>query len=59
MRSKRCRARSQTLETEIGRLQKLMADTTLYARDRAAFDQVSTAMTAAQIGTRGGGRAMA
>jgi ATP-binding cassette subfamily F protein uup len=36
------------LETEIRRLQKLMADTTLYARDRAVFDQVSTAMTAAQ-----------
>ena len=37
-----------TLESEIGRLQKLMADPTLYVRDRAAFDQVSTAMTAAQ-----------
>ena len=37
-----------TLETEIARLQKLMADTTLYARDRATFDQVSFAMTAMQ-----------
>jgi len=37
-----------TLETEIARLQKLMADTTLYARDRATFDQVSSAMTAMQ-----------
>jgi ATP-binding cassette subfamily F protein uup len=36
------------LETEIGRLQKLMADTTLYARDRTSFDQISAAMTAAQ-----------
>ena len=25
-----------------------MADTTLYARDRAAFDRISTALTAAQ-----------
>ena len=38
-----------TLETEIARLQKLMADTTLYARDRATFDQVSSAMTAMQL----------
>jgi ATP-binding cassette subfamily F protein uup len=37
-----------TLETEIARLQKLMADTTLYARDRATFNQVSSAMTAMQ-----------
>ena len=37
-----------TLEIEIGRLQKLMADTTLYARDRATFDQVSSAMAAKQ-----------
>ena len=36
------------LEVEIERLQKLMADTTLYARDRAAFDQISSAMTAKQ-----------
>jgi ATP-binding cassette subfamily F protein uup len=36
------------LETEIRRLQKLMADTTLYARDRAAFNQVSIAMATAQ-----------
>jgi ATP-binding cassette subfamily F protein uup len=40
--------RIATLEAEIGRLQKLMADTTLYARDRAAFDKISTALTAAQ-----------
>jgi ABC transport system ATP-binding/permease protein len=40
--------RIATLEVEIGRLQKLMADTTLYARDRAAFDKTSTALTAAQ-----------
>jgi ATP-binding cassette subfamily F protein uup len=38
----------ETLETEIARLQKLMADTTLYARDRASFDRISAAMTAAQ-----------
>jgi ATP-binding cassette subfamily F protein uup len=38
-----------TLETEIARLQKLMADTTLYARDRATFDHVSSAMTAMQL----------
>src|ERR1700719_265862 len=36
------------LEVEIERLQKLMADTTLYARDRTAFDQISSAMTAKQ-----------
>jgi len=36
------------LEVEIERLQKLMADTTLYARDRVAFDQISSAMTAKQ-----------
>jgi ATP-binding cassette subfamily F protein uup len=41
-------ARIMALEAEIGRLQKLMADTTLYARDRAAFDTISTALTAAQ-----------
>jgi ATP-binding cassette subfamily F protein uup len=40
--------RIETLEAEIGRLQKLMADTTLYARDRAAFDNISTTLTAAQ-----------
>src|SRR5262245_36123574 len=37
-----------TLEIEIGRLQKLIADTALYARDRATFDQVSSAMAAKQ-----------
>jgi ATP-binding cassette subfamily F protein uup len=36
------------LEIEIGRLQKLMADTTLYVRDRATFEQVSSQMTAKQ-----------
>jgi len=36
------------LDAEIGRLQKLMADTTLYMRDRAAFDEISSALTAAQ-----------
>ena len=35
--------RMAVLEAEIGRLQKLMADPTLYARDRAAFDKISTA----------------
>jgi ATP-binding cassette subfamily F protein uup len=40
--------RIAALEAEIGRLQKLMGDTTLYARDRAAFDKTSTALTAAQ-----------
>jgi ATP-binding cassette subfamily F protein uup len=40
--------RIATLEAEIERLQKLMADTTLYARDRAAFDTISTELTAAQ-----------
>ena len=36
------------LEAEIGRLQTVLADTTLYARDRVTFDQVSSAMTAMQ-----------
>jgi ABC transport system ATP-binding/permease protein len=36
------------LEVEIERLQQLMADTTLYARDRVAFDRISSAMTAKQ-----------
>ncbi len=36
------------LEAEIGRLQAVLADTTLYARDRAAFDRASAAMTATQ-----------
>jgi ABC transport system ATP-binding/permease protein len=40
--------RMAALEAEIGRLQKLMDDPTLYARDRAAFDKVSTALAAAQ-----------
>jgi ATP-binding cassette subfamily F protein uup len=37
-----------TLEAEIGRLQTVLADTTLYGRDRAAFDRASSAMTAMQ-----------
>jgi ABC transport system ATP-binding/permease protein len=37
-----------TLEAEIGRLQMVLADTTLYGRDRAAFDRASSAMTAMQ-----------
>jgi ABC transport system ATP-binding/permease protein len=37
-----------TLEAEIGRLQTVLADTTLYARDRVAFDRASSAMTATQ-----------
>jgi ABC transport system ATP-binding/permease protein len=41
-------AKMATLETEIGRLQRLMADATLYARDRAAFDKTSKALAAAQ-----------
>jgi ATP-binding cassette subfamily F protein uup len=36
------------LEAEIARLQAVLADTTLYARDRAAFDQASSAMTVKQ-----------
>jgi ATP-binding cassette subfamily F protein uup len=40
--------RIATLEAEIGRLQAALADTTLYARDRATFDRVSLAMTATQ-----------
>jgi ATP-binding cassette subfamily F protein uup len=36
------------LEAEIGRLQAVLADTTLYARDRAAFDRASSAVTAKQ-----------
>ena len=40
--------RIASLEAEIGRLQKLMADTTLYARDRTAFDKITAAATAAQ-----------
>jgi ABC transport system ATP-binding/permease protein len=40
--------RIASLEAEIARLQKLMGDTTLYARDRTGFDKISTALTAAQ-----------
>jgi ATP-binding cassette subfamily F protein uup len=36
------------LEEEIGRLQAVLADTALYARNRAAFDEASSAMTAKQ-----------
>jgi ATP-binding cassette subfamily F protein uup len=36
------------LEAEIGRLQAVLADTTLFARDRIAFDQASSAITAMQ-----------
>ena len=36
------------LEAEIGRLQTMIADPMLYARDRAAFDKTSAALTAAQ-----------
>jgi ATP-binding cassette subfamily F protein uup len=37
-----------TLETEIRQLQTVLGDPTLYARDRAAFDRASSAMTAKQ-----------
>ena len=40
--------RIATLEAEIGRLQAVLADTTLYARDRATFDRASLAMPAIQ-----------
>jgi ATP-binding cassette subfamily F protein uup len=40
--------RMAALEAEIARLQKIMDDPTLYARDRAGFDKVSTALAAAQ-----------
>jgi ABC transport system ATP-binding/permease protein len=36
------------LEAEIARLQAVLGDTTLYARDRATFDRASSAMTAMQ-----------
>ena len=36
------------LEAEIRRLQTMIADPTLYARDRGAFDKTSAALTAAQ-----------
>jgi ABC transport system ATP-binding/permease protein len=35
-------------EAEIARLQAVLADTTLYARDRVTFDQASSAMTVKQ-----------
>jgi len=41
-------ARIATLGAEIGRLQAILADTTLYARDRGAFGRASSAMTAMQ-----------
>src|SRR5262249_11186892 len=41
-------ARTATLGPETGRLQAILADTTLYARDRGAFDRASSAMTAKQ-----------
>jgi ABC transport system ATP-binding/permease protein len=40
--------RIATLEAEVGRLQTVLADTTLYARDRVAFDRASSALTAMQ-----------
>jgi ATP-binding cassette subfamily F protein uup len=40
--------RIATLEEEIRQLQTVLADPTLYARDRAAFDRASSAMTAKQ-----------
>jgi ABC transport system ATP-binding/permease protein len=40
--------RIATLEAEIGRLQTVLADTTLYVRDRATFDRTSGALTALQ-----------
>jgi ABC transport system ATP-binding/permease protein len=40
--------RIATLEAEIGRLQTLLADTTLYVRDRGTFDRASSALTALQ-----------
>jgi len=40
--------RIAALEAGIARLQAVLADTTLYARDRAAFDDASAAITAAQ-----------
>ncbi len=41
-------ARIATLEAEIAKLTKVIADPNLYARDRAAFDKASGALTAAQ-----------
>ncbi len=40
--------RIAALEAEIGRLQTLLADTTLYVRDRVTFDRASSALTALQ-----------
>ncbi len=40
--------RIATLTAEIARLQTVLADTTLYVRDRAAFDRASSALTAIQ-----------
>jgi ATP-binding cassette subfamily F protein uup len=40
--------RIAALEAEIGRLQGLLADTTLYLRDRVTFDRASSALTALQ-----------
>jgi ATP-binding cassette subfamily F protein uup len=37
-----------TLEAEIARLQTVLADATLYARDRGAFDRASSTMTSMQ-----------
>jgi ABC transport system ATP-binding/permease protein len=40
--------RIATLEAEIGQLHTLLADTTLYVRDRPTFDRASSALTALQ-----------
>src|SRR5207245_2129895 len=40
--------RIATFEAEIGRLETVLADTTLYGRDRVTFDRASSAMTAMQ-----------
>jgi ATP-binding cassette subfamily F protein uup len=40
--------RIAALTIEIGRLQKIMEEPTLYARDRVTFDRTSAALTAAQ-----------
>jgi ATP-binding cassette subfamily F protein uup len=41
-------ARIAALESDVARLAKIIADPTLYARDRTAFDQASAALSAAQ-----------
>jgi ABC transport system ATP-binding/permease protein len=41
--------RIATLTAEIERLQNVLADTTLYVRDRATFDRASSALTAMQF----------